>query len=65
VRSLVAPGGTLLAVAFRGGETPAEPAPPFPLTRADLESLAGDSLTLVELEDAADQRWRAEYRRPR
>jgi len=65
VRSLVAPGGTLLAVAFRAGETPTESGPPFPLTRADLESLASDGLTLVALEETADQRWRAEYRRER
>ncbi len=65
VRSLVAPGGTLLAVAFRAGETPTEGGPPFPLTRADLESLAADGLTLVGLEETSDQRWRAEYRRPR
>jgi predicted TPR repeat methyltransferase len=66
VRSLVAPGGTLLAVAFREGETPAEQGPPFPLTRADMESLlATDGLTLVGLEETADQRWRAEYHRPR
>jgi SAM-dependent methyltransferase len=63
VRSLVAPGGTLLAVAFREGETPAEPGPPFPLTRADLEALAGDSLTLAGLEEPVDERWRAEYHR--
>jgi SAM-dependent methyltransferase len=65
VRSLVAPGGTLLAVAFREGETPAAPGPPFPLTRADMTSLAGEGLTLVELEEAAGERWRAEYRRSR
>ncbi len=63
VRSLVAPGGTLLAVAFRAGGTPAAPGPPFPLTRADMASLATDGITLVELEEAADERWLAEYRR--
>ena len=65
VRSLVAPGGTLLAVAFRAGGTPDGSGPPFAQTRADMESLADDGLTLVELEETADQRWRAEYRRPR
>jgi SAM-dependent methyltransferase len=63
VRSLVAPGGTLLVVAFREGATPAAPGPPFPLTRADLESLATDGLSLVELEEPAEERWRAELRR--
>ena len=65
VRSLVAPGGTLFAVAFRAGGAPEGPPPPFPQTRADMESLASDGLTLVELAEAADQRWRAEYRRHR
>jgi SAM-dependent methyltransferase len=63
VRSLVAPGGTLLVVAFRAEEMPVA-GPPFPLTHAELESLATDGLVLVELEEATDERWRAEYLRP-
>lgn len=65
VRSLVAPGGTLLVVAFREGATPARTGPPFPLTRAELESLATDGLSLVEVEEPAEERWRAELRRTR
>lgn len=63
VRSLVAPSGTLLAVAFREGETSAAPGPPFPLTRDFMTSLASGGLTLVELEEAGEELWRAEYRR--
>lgn len=65
VRSLVAPGGTLLAVAFREGVEPVAPGPPFPLSRAFMESLAADGLTLVALEEPAGPLWRAEYRRER
>lgn len=64
VRSLVAPGGTLVVVAFREGGGRAEAGPPWPLGRAFMESLGGDELSLVSLEEAADQRWRAVYRRP-
>ncbi|NHC15025.1 class I SAM-dependent methyltransferase [Motilibacter deserti] len=64
VAGLVAPGGTLLAVAFRrsAGE-PADEGPPFALTRADLAGLATDGLELVAIEEADGPRWRAEYRR--
>jgi SAM-dependent methyltransferase len=67
IRSLVAAGGTLLAVAFRpeGGQ-PLDQGPPFPLPRETMSGLAVDGLTLVALEEVADPggaRWRAEYRR--
>lgn len=64
VRALVAPGGTLLAVAFRAveGDDP-EQGPPYPLTRATMEELAGDSLTVVRAEELAGPRWRVEYAR--
>lgn len=65
VRSLVAPGGTLFAVAFRATGVADDSGPPFAQTRADIEALAGDGLTLIRLEETADQRWRAEYRRER
>jgi SAM-dependent methyltransferase len=69
LRTLVAPGGTLLVIA-RGRE-PSEPegAMPWPLTRAEIEGLAGDGLTLVAFEDFLDdedppvRRFRAVLRR--
>ena len=64
VVSLVAPGGTLIAVAFRDeGTEPAGVGPPFPLTRGFMESLARDGLEVVALEELPGGRWRATYRR--
>ena len=65
VRALVAPGGTLLAVAFRAveGDDP-EHGPPYPLTRSTMQALAGDALTVVRAEELAGPRWRVEYARP-
>jgi SAM-dependent methyltransferase len=71
LRGLVAPGGTLLVVA-RGRE-PDEPAGdmPWPLTRAEVEGIAGGGLALVAFEDFLDdedppvRRFRATFRRPR
>jgi SAM-dependent methyltransferase len=63
VSTLVALGGTLLAVEFRGSEGEEEPAgPPYPLSRGVMESLAGDRLSLVSAEEL-EERWRVEYRR--
>jgi SAM-dependent methyltransferase len=62
VRSLVAPGGTVLVVSEQQGVRPDEPTGPWPLSRADVESFAGDGLTLVRL-DEPDQLWRAELQR--
>ncbi len=69
LRTLVAPGGTLLVIA-RGRE-PSEPegAMPWPLTRAEVDALAGDGLTLVAFDDFLDdeappvRRFRAVLRR--
>jgi SAM-dependent methyltransferase len=65
VRSLVAPGGTLLAVAFRGERGPQVDGPPWPLSRAEMLALAAGDLTLVALEAVRipEERWRAEYHR--
>jgi SAM-dependent methyltransferase len=54
LRSFVAPGGTLLVVA-RGRE-PSEPegAMPWPLTRTELDEIAGDGLRLVHVDDLFD-----------
>jgi SAM-dependent methyltransferase len=69
LRTLVAPGGTFLVIA-RGRE-PGEPegALPWPLTRGEVEAIAGDGLTLTAFEDFLDdeaspvRRFRATFRR--
>jgi predicted TPR repeat methyltransferase len=64
VVSLVAEGGTLLAVAFRHEPGSDELAgPPFPLTRAAMESCATGGLTTVRAEERDGPRWRVELRR--
>jgi SAM-dependent methyltransferase len=64
VADLVAPGGTLLAVAFRhvAGVDPAA-GPPFSLTRASMERLAADGLEVVRAEELDGPLWRVEYHR--
>lgn len=64
IRSLVAPGGTLLAIAFRyvDGDDP-DVGPPFSLTRSTMDALAGDELTVVRAEELDGPRWRVEYSR--
>jgi pimeloyl-ACP methyl ester carboxylesterase/SAM-dependent methyltransferase len=70
VGRLVAPGGTLIAIAAarHEGDAPAE-APPFPLTRSEVDTFATDGLAPVLIEDTVDprtpeqKRWRAEFRR--
>ena len=64
VADLVAPGGTLLAIAFRATEgEDAEAGPPFPLTREVMGSLAVDGLSVVRAEELAGPCWRVEYHR--
>jgi SAM-dependent methyltransferase len=72
VSRMVAPGGTLLVIATaRRDETAPWEGPPWPLTRAEIDSFAAqdDDLRAVGVErlEAADQpglaRWRAEFRR--
>ena len=54
LRTLVAPGGTLLVVA-RGREPDDPPGEmPWPLTRAEVEGIAGGGLALAALEDFLD-----------
>jgi SAM-dependent methyltransferase len=64
IRSLVAPGGTLLAIAFRyvDGDDP-DVGPPFSLTRSTMDALADDELTVVRAEELDGPRWRVEYSR--
>jgi SAM-dependent methyltransferase len=64
VAGLVAPGGTLLAVAYRHVAGDDELAgPPFPLTRATMEALATGGLRLGEVEELDGPRWRVAYHR--
>lgn len=67
VRSLVAPGGTLLVISGQQGVWPDEPTGPWPLSRADVESFGAEGLALVRLEEPAGAdgraRWRAEFSR--
>jgi hypothetical protein len=72
VRSLVAPGGTLLAVQFvRERGTPAGAGPPWLLDEDEIRSLAGDGLVLDALDrhphpsnPAGPDLWVAVLRRP-
>ncbi|MFF0343303.1 class I SAM-dependent methyltransferase [Kribbella sp. NPDC004875] len=72
VTELVAPGGTLLVIAAaRADDVPDEQVqgPPWPLTRAAIQSFTGPDLHLIQLDqspspaDPSVLRWRAEYLR--
>ncbi len=69
VREMVSPGGTLLVLATARDERdgPVD-GPPWPLTRAELDTFATGGLDAVRVEDVHDggpgpHRWRAEFRR--
>jgi SAM-dependent methyltransferase len=70
VGRLVGPGGRLLVIAAAREESePALGQPPWPLTRAEVESFAHGGLDVVRIEDLYDadrqvRRWRAEFSRP-
>ena len=65
----VAKGGTLLVVARGRNEDEPEGAMPWPLTRAELEAIAEEGLTLTHFEDFVDlesppvRRFRATFTR--
>lgn len=66
--SFVAPGGTLLVISRAREEGQDVAGPPWPLTSAQIESLAVDGLRLASLDDlpaseTAVRHWRAEFRR--
>lgn len=77
VAGFVAPGGTLVVIAFAGDEADdgagdesedgagdeAAEGPPWPLNRAEVESFATGGLTAVRVDDV-DGRWLAEFHRP-
>jgi SAM-dependent methyltransferase len=69
VADMVAPGGTLLVVATTRDEAAGVPdGPPWPLTRAEVESFAGAGLETLRIEDirrpGVPARWRAQFHRP-
>ena len=67
VRSLAAPGGTVLVISSQQDVRAEAPTGPWPLSRADVDSIAGDGFDLVRLEQPPGPdglpRWRAEFRR--
>ena len=61
---LVAPGGTLLVIASaRDAADGPVHGPPWPLTRAEVESFATGEVEAVRIEEREGPRWRAEFRR--
>jgi len=69
VARTVAPGGTLLVVATARDEAAGLPdGPPWPLTRAEVESFGSEGLDTVHIEDVRQPgvpaRWRAQFHRP-
>ena len=70
VRSLVAPGGTLVLIAaVADDDADVAAGPPFPFTRAEIDAIAGDGLSLETIEAVPypgrpdDLRWLAVFRR--
>jgi SAM-dependent methyltransferase len=70
VGRLVAPGGTLLALARAREPDEPDAGPPWALTRAEIDALAGPGLAPVSVEDRREvgpppaRRWQAEFTRP-
>jgi SAM-dependent methyltransferase len=67
VRTLVAPGGTLLVIAMARDADEEVTGPPYPLTRAEIDAFAGDLLVPVAIElrpkPGARAGWIAEFAR--
>lgn len=67
VRSLVAPGGTVLVISSQQGVREESSIGPWPLSRADVDAFGGDGFDLIRLEQPPGPdglpRWRAEFRR--
>jgi SAM-dependent methyltransferase len=68
VGRFVAPGGTLLVLAVARDVGEPVDGPPWPLSRADIESFAVEGLEMASLEEIRDppetHRWRAVFARP-
>jgi hypothetical protein len=64
----VAPGGTLLVLAVARDIGELGGGPPWPLSRADVESFAVEGLEMASVEEIRDppetHRWRAVFTRP-
>jgi len=66
---MVRPGGALIVIARAAGQTEGRH-PPWPLTRAEVESFTATGLRPVRIEELLDEqtpparRWRAEFTRP-
>lgn len=68
IGDFVAPGGTLAVVASAREEGEPAQAPPWPLTRAELDRFTESGLEPVLIEDIREsghRRWRARFTRPR
>jgi SAM-dependent methyltransferase len=70
VTGLVAPGGTLLVIAFGSDRTVAERdaahGPPWPLVRSEIDAFGADGIDLLSVERVfpdGELRWRATFRR--
>ena len=65
--TFVAPGGTLLVLAGARADDDEPSGPPWPLTRAEVDSFATDDLRPVRVERLAEpvDQWRAEFTRAR
>jgi SAM-dependent methyltransferase len=66
---LVAPGGMLLVLARGRAAGEADQGPPWSLTRAEIDAVAGRELTVTGVREVIPPsgdgwRWQAEYRRP-
>jgi SAM-dependent methyltransferase len=65
IASLLAPGGTMVLVAFRDTGLPTPALPPYPLTEADLLLVETGGVVLTATAEAAGgERWVATYERP-
>ncbi len=71
VAGMVAPAGTLLVIASARDESAGSvDGPPWPLTRREVESFAGDELVVERIDELGGpghetpHRWRAQLRRP-
>ncbi|GAA5152030.1 methyltransferase domain-containing protein [Nocardioides marinquilinus] len=65
IASLLAPGGTLVLVAFRDTGLPAPELPPYPLTESDLLLVETGGVVLTATAEVADgERWLVTYERP-
>jgi 2-polyprenyl-3-methyl-5-hydroxy-6-metoxy-1,4-benzoquinol methylase len=63
VAGLVAPGGTLLVIQSNAETEPPRTPPPWPLTRAQIESFGDHGLVPASIEPAPGDHWLAEFRR--